>query len=338
MKKLTIAIPTYNRNETLNECLIRLLPQLNDHCQLTILDDNSLHPVSDSTAKVLARFPAVDIEVRRNRWNIGLVANVLRCFEYCNTEWIWVPGDDDLFLSDAIEKIFEATEENPEALYINFATQNVRESGARKMTTVARGIEGFARALDLVGLVNFMSCSIWKTEEVGKYLSSGFYNAYSNGWTFALLLNALGDTGQVVFSNVAVIGTITTAPVATRWSHRKFILGWPTLLEIPASKAVRNILAKKMLGFYSPENVTAYMLADAATRPWPDRFFYYDLAVGRLSAYHVHRFGRLRFALYRPLFAVPKIGWKLVSSLIAAANWLGMKSIDIGDMEGRGNS
>jgi hypothetical protein len=132
-----------------------------------------------------------------------------------------------------------------------------------------------------------------------------------------------------------VVQEVTIAPTATRWSYRKFVLGWVTLLEIPSSRKVRKILAKKMLSLYSPENVTAYLLADAATRSWPGRFFYYDLAVGRLSPYRLHFFARFRFALYRPLFAIPALGWKMVRLVIRLANRLGLKNIDINDLETR---
>jgi GT2 family glycosyltransferase len=36
---LTIAIPTYNRNELLLRHLAHLLPQLNERCRLLILDN-----------------------------------------------------------------------------------------------------------------------------------------------------------------------------------------------------------------------------------------------------------------------------------------------------------
>jgi glycosyltransferase involved in cell wall biosynthesis len=338
MKKLTIAIPTYNRNETLNESIAYLLPQLTEECHLLILDDNSPIPVAGTVTDILRRFPIISSEVRRNKWNLGLVANVLRCFEYCETDWIWVPGDDDIVCPDAIAKIISAIETDSEAVYFSFLTETIKNLGLRKQTTVAKGVDGFTDALDMVGVVNFMSCSIWKAEVFRRFLSSAYSYAYSNGWTFALLLSGLGAAGQAVFSTDAIVKSSTIAPTSTRWSHRKFIFGWATLLEIPTSSHVRTKLAGKMLEIHSPENVTAYLLADAATRSWPDRFLYYDLAVGRLRPYHVHRFTALRFALYRSLFVAPRFGWRIVRFVISATNRLGLKSIDIADFEGRGDT
>jgi glycosyltransferase involved in cell wall biosynthesis len=338
MKKLTIAIPTYNRNETLNESIAFLLPQLSEECHLLILDDNSPTPVAGTVDELLKKCPAISSEVRRNKCNLGLVGNVLRCFEYCETEWIWVPGDDDIILPDTIAKIIAAAKMHPDAAYFSFLTEPLKNLGVRKGTIVAKGIDEFVEVLDMVGVVNFMSCSVWKTDSFRRFLSSGYGYAYSTGWTLALLLSGLGTEGKAVFSEEAIVKAATIAPPSTRWSYRKFIFGWATLLEIPSSAPVRNKLAKKMLRMHSPENVTAYLLADAATRAWPDRFLYYDLAVGRLRPYHVHRLSFLRFALYRLLFISPRFGWKLVRFAIRTANRLGIKSVDVADLEGRGDT
>jgi Glycosyl transferase family 2 len=338
MKKLTIAIPTYNRNTTLNESIGYLLPQLTDECHLLILDDHSPTEVAGTVGDTLKNFPSISAEVRRNKSNLGLVANVLRCFEYCETDWIWVPGDDDIILPDAIAKIFAATEKYPDTSYFSFLTEPLRNLSIRKRTTVARGLDGFVEALDMVGVVNFMSCSVWKADCFRQCLSGGYSYAYSTGWTLALLLSGLGVEGQSVFSDEAIVKAATIAPPSSRWSYRKFIFGWATLLEIPSSPQVRVKLADKMLRMHSPENVTAYLLADAATREWPERFLYFDLAVGRLRPYHVHRLAALRFALYRLLFISPGLGWAIVRFTIQTANRFGIKSVDIADLEGRGNT
>jgi hypothetical protein len=282
------------------------------------------------------RYPNVDMRIIRNRWNIGLVANVLRCFENCDTEWIWVPGDDDIMTPDAVHSVLAVMQEYPNACYLNFLTEGLKSSSFRRSTFVTRGLSEFAQRMESAHHVNFMSCSIWRTETFGRVLAAGFHNAYSNGWTFALLLSALKETSEVVFSDKAVVQLVTTAPHTTRWSYRKFVLGWVTLLEIACSRRDRMCLAKKMLRLYSPENVTAYLLADAAVNAWTDRFLYYDLAAGRLLPYRVHFLGRFRFALYRPLFLAPKFGWRLVRTVIVTANRLGLKHVDLADMEGRG--
>lgn len=59
----------------------------------------------EAVTRATTRFPGVQCRVVRKRANIGANANVLRCFELCETEWIWILGDDDHGLPGAVDKI-----------------------------------------------------------------------------------------------------------------------------------------------------------------------------------------------------------------------------------------
>jgi glycosyltransferase involved in cell wall biosynthesis len=103
--KLSITIPTYNRNEVLKENLEYLLPQLNANCELIILDNCSDIPVSETLSPLLANYENLNIRVIRNKLNIGICANILRCFEVCNGEWVWILGDFHPVFSNSVEII-----------------------------------------------------------------------------------------------------------------------------------------------------------------------------------------------------------------------------------------
>ena len=98
---LSITIPTYNRPNQIIKQIKRLLPQLNEYVQVTIYDNCSLHPVhllfSDDDKK--------KIYIKRNKTNIGADANIAKCFEECETKWLWVLSDDDFVADDAINKV-----------------------------------------------------------------------------------------------------------------------------------------------------------------------------------------------------------------------------------------
>jgi abequosyltransferase len=85
MKHLTIAIPTYNRSEQIKATISLLLPQLTPECFLLIIDNHSDVPVSESLAALLATLPQSQYSIVRNRVNIGGNANIVRCFELCDT-------------------------------------------------------------------------------------------------------------------------------------------------------------------------------------------------------------------------------------------------------------
>lgn len=107
---LTVAIPTYDRNAILRKHLALLMPQLTPDCELLIIDNCSPTPVIETIGDLLDSYPEVNARVERNRVNIGAGANLLRCIERCETEWIWVLSDDDLPKPDAIETILKNTE------------------------------------------------------------------------------------------------------------------------------------------------------------------------------------------------------------------------------------
>lgn len=133
---LTIAIPTYNRERWLKSCLEHLCPQVTDEVRLVVRDNCSNYDVQAVVDKFRTICP---IEFYRNRINIGGDANIARLFEYCDTQWLWVVGDDDDLVPDAVETVLNTIKENPDVIFINFGS---RFSGKVK------GIEGFAKAME----------------------------------------------------------------------------------------------------------------------------------------------------------------------------------------------
>src|SRR5262245_2262452 len=100
--RLTIAIPTFDRNDLLCTHVTRLLPQLTPEVRLTILDNSSPRPVSEDLARLLEKNSEAKVDIVRHQFNIGAAANILRCIELCQTPWIWILGDDDQPLDNAV--------------------------------------------------------------------------------------------------------------------------------------------------------------------------------------------------------------------------------------------
>lgn len=95
---LTIAIPTYNRAAKLDVQLTRLLPQLTAEVRLCVYDNAS----PDDTREVMAKYLSRGVSYFRASTNCGAGRNVFRCFEECQTEWLWVLCDDDLATTSAV--------------------------------------------------------------------------------------------------------------------------------------------------------------------------------------------------------------------------------------------
>lgn len=331
---LTIAIPTYGRNETLARTLPVLLKQLDDDCRVLILDNCSPVAVRETVEPIFAQYPNVKWDLVRHKANIGAIPNILRCFELCETEWIWTLGDDDVLCSDAVATIRRAIAENHDTSYFSFLTQERAARGERKLPIITFGIEDFVAKVDQIHGINFMSCSVWRAEAFAGAMNQAYYYAYAMGWSIALLLYGLGSDRRAILSDKAIIADSSVAPISLRWSFREFMIGWPLLLEVPLKGGVRKTFRKKMLSMHSPENLVAYMLGVAGVDS-ETRVLYYKLASSRIALYKVHFLGRIRFFIYRALFWHPSMGWRLVKSAIRLANRLGLKNIDIADLEGR---
>jgi len=113
---LTIAIPTYDRPSAIQKQIRRLLPQLDERVRLVVFDNQSQPPVSSHfTADELEKFTLI-----RNVANVGADANIARCFEYCDTKWLWTLSDDDFIREDAIEFLLKILNEKSDTVFLNF--------------------------------------------------------------------------------------------------------------------------------------------------------------------------------------------------------------------------
>jgi glycosyltransferase involved in cell wall biosynthesis len=105
---LTIAIPTYNRPVQLRYTLEVVLPQIlgDNRVRLLVLDNHSEVPAAQILNELGVELNE-KVSVIRHALNIGGNANIMRCFELCETEWVWVLSDDDNPSSDAVQIILD---------------------------------------------------------------------------------------------------------------------------------------------------------------------------------------------------------------------------------------
>jgi len=103
--KISICIPTYNRAESLLNCLESIA--LNQNTSLidyeVCISDNFSN---DNTEEIVQSFQKkIPINYYRNTSNIGRVKNYLNVVNIAKGDFIWLIGDDDLLLSNAIYEI-----------------------------------------------------------------------------------------------------------------------------------------------------------------------------------------------------------------------------------------
>ena len=245
---LTVAIPTFNRNERLVENLRVLLPQMQecaDQCRLMVLDNCSDVPVEQSLSALLKQFPEVESEFIRHRVNIGANANIMRCFEACRTPWIWVLGDDDPVQPRAIATILETAEAQPQSVLLNFSSD-----GQRKEARALQGIAALAEHLDASADLPWISSSVYKNDAMLPHLKLGYLYSYSLLPHIVTLLSAIGEHKGSFLSPAQIVDAAQrkkTSDSAQGWALIPLALGYGIVGDLPMPDTTRRLLLQKLL-------------------------------------------------------------------------------------------
>ena len=133
---LTIAIPTYNRAQLLDQQLAWLsgaIQGLETQCEIIISDNCS----TDHTPEIIQKWATVlemaALKVVRQDHNIGAVRNIADCINTASSRHVWTISDDDKINDDTISYVLTALKEYPELalLVLNFSSHEVKTGRLR---------------------------------------------------------------------------------------------------------------------------------------------------------------------------------------------------------------
>ena len=229
--KLTIAIPTYNRNKILKANLQKLLPQVTNECSIIIIDNCSDIPVENTIRNLIKGYSHIDITIFRNRHNIGMTANILKCFEICSDPWLWVLGDDDEVSDNAVERILIDIKRQKEKHFITYAWDE--DSFKRKGEKITTGIDQFIDTFETFGAILFLSTSVYNMKKVSKSMSFAHFFQTSYAPHLAMLFMSLGDEGKCIYSDKQIVRNgADDTPANLKWDQI-FIYQITLLLRLP---------------------------------------------------------------------------------------------------------
>ena len=97
---LSICIPTYNRPESLLNCLNSLAKQKNKDFEVCISDNCSKKNIKNLIKPFGKKLKIV---YNRNKKNLGFALNVLKVSSMARGEFIWFLGDDDLLTNNSVK-------------------------------------------------------------------------------------------------------------------------------------------------------------------------------------------------------------------------------------------
>ena len=98
---VSILIPTFNREQYIEECILSAINQTYQNIEIIIVDNNSL----DHTANIIEKLAARDTRISfyKNPKNVGPIENWKKCLTYSSGEFIKFLFSDDLLAPNCIQ-------------------------------------------------------------------------------------------------------------------------------------------------------------------------------------------------------------------------------------------
>ncbi|MCB1754360.1 MAG: glycosyltransferase family 2 protein [Gammaproteobacteria bacterium] len=186
MKKLlTIAIPTFNRAELLDQQLQRLhkeLSGLEEYCNILVSNNQSTDETAAVIEKWQAQLPNFSLFTQEN--NIGAVRNIAWCLQNADTPFVWALSDDDPLIEGSLRGIIKRLQDNPDlaVMVLNYASFNSKDGSHQSEQRFeltedesdANGKNLFASRLSrgALGALVFTSALIYRSDYARKAIES----------------------------------------------------------------------------------------------------------------------------------------------------------------------
>ena len=153
--KVTIGIPVYNGEDTIEKAVRSALEQTFEDLEVIVSDNQS----TDRTSEIVSEIAAADSRVRyhRNPEPLPQNANFSQAATLARGEWFRWVGDDDWLEPKYIERCLEAVEQNPGAIAVTTYQKHVEPGGTEHFEqwtgarpTAERPLERLRVMLDLL--------------------------------------------------------------------------------------------------------------------------------------------------------------------------------------------
>lgn len=138
--KVSILIPTYNREEYIKETVTSAMNQTLKDIEIVIVDNNS----TDNSWSILEDLAYKDkrIKIFQNKNNIGPVKNWKRCIDEANGKYGKILWSDDLIDPTYLEKTVLFLEENEDVGFVYTLTNIFSDNSSQKIDSYLIGNTG----------------------------------------------------------------------------------------------------------------------------------------------------------------------------------------------------
>ncbi|MHB1677543.1 MAG: glycosyltransferase family 2 protein [Sulfuriferula sp.] len=336
--RLTVAIPTYNRNEILKSNLAKLIPQLTTDCELLILDNCSTVAVENTLNDLIASIPEnITTRIIRHRANVGGNENILRCIEHAQGEFVWLLSDDDQPVDSAIANIFQELDNHPNALVLNMYAP-CRMHSLRAETKIVAGSAGYLSSVSFLGELIFISSMVLRVDRALGNMSAAHLWQSSHAPQLIVAAMMLRPNDMAVISSREVVqhGGMTT-PIESQGSVIPIALGFPTLMLAPWNEVemrhILSLLRSARHKWITQKGVVNQLISLANQEGLEGRYlalrYFYLLRRNFFAIGHTLSVERVLYACAWPLVAWPKMG-----RVIRNVAWRIFKGVQYGGSKG----
>jgi glycosyltransferase involved in cell wall biosynthesis len=244
---LSIVIPTYNRNEKVLR-LLKKIESINTEYKLSVvvIDNNSEVSTEDFLLSENYHY-GKEVKIIRNNGNVGLGGNLINSFMHCQTEWMWLLGDDDLPLDDSIEIILkEIKNTNDKDFLIKF---NSSAGQFPTQNTVINNIDSlidFNSDFGYYSNMMFISNAVFRTSVILKetfYMSGsiktmaphlvGVYRCVEKGFSIKIVNNFIIEHG-------------IPESEQDKWDYERLIIGLLCFIDADINLKIKEKLLPKL--------------------------------------------------------------------------------------------
>lgn len=224
MHTLAIAIPVYKRPHLLDKCLQSIVVQLEKESDIAIFiyDDSCDETNSDVIINCQSKYN--NIYHIRNESNLGICLNIQKALAESVAEYVWLVGEDDVFLYGSIPKIIGIiAETRPPFIYAEYSYVSNDYSRVNQDKVLNYSSAGFFPSMKLYEecswAMGFIGSCVIRRDLIDEGLSDDCINTYFNHvW---IVLRALFDK-NIYITNEPMILNRAEGGSSTTWSDQTF--------------------------------------------------------------------------------------------------------------------
>ena len=257
LRELSIFIPTFNRNKKLVQTVKDILEiEGNEQISIVVIDNASDKPVQTSLNE--ENIYSENLKVIENSINIGICGNIIECFRQCNTQWLWVLGDDDKVSANALDNIINQLEHlnETETLCVNFKTEMADK---RTLFSVVSEVSELNNIETPYSNLLFISTNIYNARILKAYMAEGIMFSYPLQPHTAMLFQALlKKEGKIAFSADSIVNWHNDLG-SISWSIIHMTVSRDLILNLPAISNNRDYLYLKKYVMLGYDNYNIYL-------------------------------------------------------------------------------